>query len=68
MESAIHRSSIKDSPEKGTWQDKVKEYSLWMMNHNVSHEEVSTWLKKFLGMVAYMASWMSMSEHRPESL
>ena len=47
-----HRSLIKDTPEKGTWQDKIKEYSLWMMNHNVSHEDVSNWLKQFLGMVS----------------
>ena len=52
MYCAVHGSVVEDTPEKGTWQAKIKEYSLWMMDHNVSHEEVSDWLNKFLGMLS----------------
>ena len=52
MFCAVHGSVVEDTPEKGTWQAKIKEYSLWMMDHNVSHEEVSDWLNKFLGVIS----------------
>ena len=52
MYCAVHGSVVEDTPEKGTWQAKIKEYSLWMMDHNVSHEEVSDWLNIFLGMIS----------------
>ena len=60
--SVVHGSLIEDTPEKGTWQDKIKEYSLWMMNHNVSHEDVSNWLKKFLGMVSSSKCFSTVDE------
>lgn len=63
MYCAVHGSVVEDTPEKGTWQAKIKEYSLWMMDHNVSHEEVSDWLNKFLGMLSVGQMGLSFIVH-----